>query len=57
MTFQEKMQVEALKTAIFSIAFNLALLGGGVVLISAALGWQVGAGIGLLFMFLKGGMK
>lgn len=54
-SYAEQLQQEATITLIFTLIFNVVLLVSGITLISLALGWQVGVGVGLLFMFLKGG--
>lgn len=54
-TRAEKEHAEALATAVASIILNVVLLIAGIYLIGSVLGWQVGVGIGCLFLFLKGG--
>jgi len=49
------LEKELARDALVNIVFNLILLISGIVLLSAAFSWEAGVGIGLLFMFLKGG--
>lgn len=54
-SYAEQLEKEANTALVFNLIFNFTLLVCGVTLISLALGWELGVGIGLLLMFLKGG--
>jgi hypothetical protein len=51
----EQMQAEAAKIAVFSIVSNIVLFAVGLYFLCQGTNWEFGLGLGLMFMFLKGG--